>query len=605
MKGTWTRALLLGLALWLLCGAVALAGPVYYSGSITPIVEPEVNPGTFNILYKSGLGTGGEFTDGGFTADSWVEIKSAEALGFAAPVVSGKTYVFAGWSIQQQATLADALRPDARFGPGRTVQLKDDLTLWAVWLLSGGEDQARIVYHRNAGDTAKATRKYLSGEAIALPTLAEFGWSAPEGYAFAGWAGNASATVPTFYAGERVAVDGEDNALYAVWSEKGEHLDFSMYVSNNQWDKNGVLRNFKTGERAKLRMIVTNTGTQTIDKVVVYLTLKGAVIDEAEGYSVVDGEAVIRNLAPHETVMVKGHYKIRSADHSKKKLVASAAAFYGKREAYAEVKIPVKRTSGSSGGGTVALPAATPAPAMASPLFVYAPSSMELALGRVRAAYELAYPDRRVTIQFGDSLEQSGAIARLGTGDLFLSQGEEAMDALDIMADPLANPMRADRLLPYSRRVMAEDRAVLAGRTGLAPALSALPGLLSGGQAKLAISTGEDAAGDFARLILPELGLDPAALQQEGRLIACQSAKEVAASLVAGQATLGILTGTEAVNAGLVAAMPAEETLYAPVPYLAAILRDSRQQAAAQAFLSYLAGPEARIIFQNLGYDMP
>ena len=595
--------LLLGLALLLaLAAAQALAAvqpgePVtVYSRSITLPVEPDESPeaGTLYILYDPNGGSGPLSMDGDYAKGAKIALLSANDLGFTPPTTPEgvKAKVFAGWSTKKNAT-----KPEAAYAPGRTVTLKSSLTLYAVWVQEGKETPVSLIYHYNTGKGKKHTVNCMEGETVELLSLGGCGWSEPSNKQFLGWSTSDDAASPKFYPGDSVIVTGSKNHLYAVWETNGTHIRINKYITNKKWDSDGELKRFKSGDTVRFNIEVSNTGTETIKKVIVYEALKGAKIKKGGGYHVdSDGDAVIKDLAPQETVTVKATYVVKTADLYKHHLANTAYAYYGKGEKSDSVRIPVRHLK-STAAETEPVPTTTT-------VTVYADRSLALPLNRIRSLYELANPSSLINIVYGDAAlyTQQAASGMLG-GGILITNGDEQMDSLDIQADPDANPQRQDRILSSTRVDIAENAAVLAGRVGTQVRLEQLPSMLTSNQVRIAVSTGADTAGGYAREVFEYLGLEESALRASGALIETTGGDAVLSSIITGAADLGITPSADAIGAGLAAAGTVSDAASDPLVYPAAILRGTAAQAAAQNFLSYLRTAEARRVFESLGYQ--
>lgn len=587
----------LALALLLCAFALADEGDTVYSRAISLPVDPDPSPGTLVLTYDPGKGSGTatDDPDGPYAKKSKVEIKAETEFGFTAPTDPEITYVFAGWSTNKSATKADG-----KYQAGRTVEITKNLTLYAIWVKDGKETPTSLIYHENTGKNRKTNPDdtgdwYADGETVTLKGASDFGWN-PSKKTFLGWSTDPDAVKPRFEDGDKVVVTGKKNHLYAVWQSEGRHVSIRKYITNKKWDKNGDLILFKAGDTIKFNLEVTNTGDETISKVYVRELLKGAKI---KGKTDSDGDYTIKNLDPQETVIVKATYTVKSSDETKSKVVNEAYAYaLGGSEDYAWVRLPIRRRKAAT-----AEPYVTPEPVQPA-ITVYADESLAVALTRVRSAYALAYPDYPVNLVFGDAASYAEQFARGVYGDVFVAEGDAQMDAMDIWEDTLGNPQRLDRILSSGRVEAMENRAVLAGRFGAQAKYAQLPALLSSGQARLGISTGNDPAGAFAAEILSQYGLDAAQLRQSGALVEYASGTDAAAALIAGGCDLAILPAAEAQAAGLTAADIADDTLCDPLAYPAAVLKISASPNASQQFVNFLRGTESRAILTELGYTV-
>ncbi len=604
MKQNMSKRLLLALALLILSALClpALADhhhhTTYSRAVLLPVVEPDAKPeeGDLTITYNANGGKGSITDDGKYAPGAKIEIKSGSALTPPSPEKEGAAEkAFAGWSLDKLA-----LKPDPEYAPGRTVKLEKSLTLYAVWVQSGKQRTASIIYHYNTHGDKKYTQEYLDGEKVTLLSLGGCGWSEPKDETFLGWSADEYAVKAEFKPGQKVYVSGEKNHLFAVWQEDGAHISVNKYITNKKWDKGGNLYHFKAGDKVRFHIVVSNTGNVTIPKIIVYEALKGAKIKSGSGYHVDgDGDAIIKNLAPQESVVVRASYTVKSSDQTKKKVINTAYAYYGKGEESDSARIPVKKRSSSSSSTTTVVP--TPQPI--TTLTVYADRTLRTALNGIAYDYQLANSQVRINLIYDDSELLDTRIQNGTYGDIIITRTEEAMDVLDYAKDQTLNPTRQDRILSLSRAKIVYDAAVLAQPKSSAERMSfvTLAADLAAGK-KLAISSGEDDAGVFAREILDYQGLDVGALKASGQVIELNTQDEVMGAVLTGSVDAGILLGSDAAAANLLLSDTAANPLD-KVPYPAAILKTSISTGASQNFLDYLRGNGARGIFESLGFE--
>jgi len=223
-------------------------------------------------------------------------------------------------------------------------------------------------------------------------------------------------------------------------------------------------------------------------------------------------------------------------------------------------------------------------------LTVSAAASAQNALNELAPAYQHSRPDLKIIFNFGGSgiLEQqidSGAPV-----DVFLSASPKPMDML------------ADKglLAPGTRRDLLQNQVVL-----IAPQGSTAPNSfqeLAGSQVKL-IALGDPGsvpAGDYGRQVLESLQVWPAV---QSKLVLAQDVLQVLSYVVSGNADAGIVYATDAGESGKVrVAATAPPGSHKPVVYPVAVIKTSRNIAAARAFIGFLSGTEARAVFLRHGF---
>jgi molybdate transport system substrate-binding protein len=200
------------------------------------------------------------------------------------------------------------------------------------------------------------------------------------------------------------------------------------------------------------------------------------------------------------------------------------------------------------------------------------------------------FPQAKVVCNFGASGSLARQIVNGAPADIFVSAGPKPMD--DLAARGL--------LLPDTRRDLLRNEIVLVtARDGVSCFDS-----LSGPQVKH-IAIGEPnsvPAGDYGRQVLTALQLWD---RLQPKLVFAQDARQALTHVASGNADAGIVYATDARTEPKVRiACAAPPGTHDPVVYPMAIVASSRNAAAARAFAEFLAGAEARTIFQAHGFQV-
>ena len=536
----------------------------------------------YSIVYVPGSGASGSTKTYNYTMKSAEdtdtpkpEIKSASALGFTN---DGATFSYWSGSDGNQ------------YAPGSAVDLAStggSLTLTGVW---AGEKNASITIKDDKGNVIYSGSD-VQGWTLDLSTVSV---DVPDDKELTGWK-TSSGTVLGVNAVIRIT--GDDNVLTAVFKAKDPEkreaeISISKYITNKRWEKDGKIRLFKAGETVDFNIVVTNTGDKpTTDKIIVYDTLKGVKIKSGSGYSRDDGNAIIKaGLGEGRSVTIKATYTIKSSDLSKHKLVNMAYAYYRGHEIWDACRIPIRHRDSSDYVNTTTIT-------------VYADSSLSQPLNQIISDFELDYTDYSVNVVYGTDLTTISSIAAYGGSDVLITVGKDHMDFLDLSASTTANPNRNNRIISSTRITPVQNRAALVGRSGTVVTFRQLSGVLSSGQAKLAISTNaNEMASTFAQEAATSLAIDLSTLKATGAVIECANSAEVAQAVQSGKADLGIMSGSDAVAYGMTTADVANDGICTPVSYPAAVLRGSTRQSVAQTFVNYLRSTDARYIFNSFGY---
>jgi molybdate transport system substrate-binding protein len=227
-------------------------------------------------------------------------------------------------------------------------------------------------------------------------------------------------------------------------------------------------------------------------------------------------------------------------------------------------------------------------PARAAELTVFAAASLTNALQEVTAGRS------DIRFSFAASSTLARQIEQGARADLFLSADEEWMDYL-AKRDLIAADTRTASLSNTLVLVAPVERAA---PVTLAPGLDLAALLGPGGR----LVTGDPAhvpVGRYARQALERLGLWAVA---EPRLARSENVRAALVLVERGEAPFGIVYGTDAALAPkvrVVATFPADS--HAPISYPMAVVK-ARDSAAARELLARLTGPEARAIYQRMGF---
>ena len=168
-----------------------------------------INTQSFTVSYFIGEGSGTVPVDERkYAENSYADILSAS--GITPP--EGKTFLY--WQLED----------GTRYYPGAKIKVIGNLKLTAVY--GNTAKEASIVYYSNYPAGSNLSEKTVSLDGLAnntAITLDNAGFTAPDGYYFAGWNTMASGNGTAYEAGTEVGIDNTtENHLYAVWSEKKE-----------------------------------------------------------------------------------------------------------------------------------------------------------------------------------------------------------------------------------------------------------------------------------------------------------------------------------------------------------------------------------------------
>ncbi len=238
-------------------------------------------------------------------------------------------------------------------------------------------------------------------------------------------------------------------------------------------------------------------------------------------------------------------------------------------------------------------------------LIVFAAASMTETLTEIAELYKEAAPHVALTFNFDSSGTLKTQIQEGADCDVFISAGQKQMNQLDAAAGSEANPDGLDFVLAGSRCDLLENKVALCVPQGNPRDIQSyedLAAALQAGDVLLAMGNADVPVGQYTQKILAYFGLDEAELAAAGCLTYGSNVKEVAAQVGEGAVDCGVIYQTDARSQDLTVVDTAEAEMCGQVIYPAAVLRTSRHQEAAQAFLDYLKGGEAAGVFEAVGF---
>lgn len=249
--------------------------------------------------------------------------------------------------------------------------------------------------------------------------------------------------------------------------------------------------------------------------------------------------------------------------------------------------------SSSSAPVSSAEASAASEPAAATELTVMAAASLTDVMGEVVTAYKAIAPDEKVTCSFGSSGALQTQIEEGAPADIFFSAAKKQMDALEEKG-MIISETRKDLLINKLVLIVPKD-------------------------SKITQLTFEDTATDAVKKIgLGDPDSVPVGQYAEEAFTSLKILDKVKGKAVYGSDVRTVLTWVESgeVDCGVVyatdAAISTDVTLVGEAPegshkkvvYPAALLKATKNQAAAQAFLDYLCAPETGKLFEKYGFTL-
>ena len=237
-------------------------------------------------------------------------------------------------------------------------------------------------------------------------------------------------------------------------------------------------------------------------------------------------------------------------------------------------------------------------------LIVFAAASMTETLNQIAGLYKSVAPDVEIVYNFDSSGTLKTQIEEGADCDLFISAAPKQMNALDITSE--ANTAGLDFVLQGTRINLLENKVALAVPEGNPKNVTSYDQLIEGlkaGSLMLAMGNSDVPVGQYTQKILAYYGVSEEELAAAGVITYGSNFKEVTTQVAEATVDCGIIYGTDAYSAGLTVVDTATAEMCGQVIYPAAVLKITKNEEAARAFLDYLTGEEASAVFESVGFS--
>ncbi|MGW6564058.1 molybdate ABC transporter substrate-binding protein [Streptomyces sp. NPDC054975] len=218
-------------------------------------------------------------------------------------------------------------------------------------------------------------------------------------------------------------------------------------------------------------------------------------------------------------------------------------------------------------------------------LTVLAAASLSDVFKTAGAAYEKSHPGTKITFSFAGSQELVAQVSQGSPADVLVTADTKSMDKV-----------KADTSAPT---IIAKNRLVVATGEGNPHKVGDLKDLADA-KLKVVLAAPEVPAGKYSKQILEAQKITVKPVSQEPNVRAVLSKVEL------GEADAGLVYKTDAESAkDKVDAVEIPDAQNAVAQYPAATLKDSKNTAAAAAFVAWLSSPEGQKILQDAGFQKP
>ena len=225
-----------------------------------------------------------------------------------------------------------------------------------------------------------------------------------------------------------------------------------------------------------------------------------------------------------------------------------------------------------------------------TPLTISAAISLSNALQEIKSLYQSTKPSVNITYNFGASGALQQQIEQGAPVDVFFSAAAKQMNALQ----------QKDLLIPGTRKNLLTNSVVLITPEN-GPALSNFTDLTGSQVKKIAIGEPRSVpAGQYAQEVLTKLKIFDAV---KPKLVYANNVRQVLTFVETGNVDAGIVYSTDAKQSNAVRlGATAAKNLHSPIIYPIAVLKDSKNVAAAKDFVQFLSGSQAEGVFQKYGF---
>lgn len=238
-------------------------------------------------------------------------------------------------------------------------------------------------------------------------------------------------------------------------------------------------------------------------------------------------------------------------------------------------------------------------------LIVFAAASMTETLTQLGDDYMKEH--KNVTIQY--NFDSSGTLKKqIQEGadcDIFISAGQKQMNQLDKDASADVNTEGLDFVLEGTRFDILENKVALAVPEGNPAGINSYDDLtakLADGSIKMAMGNSDVPVGQYTQKILAYFGLNEDELVAAGAITYGSNVKEVTTQVSEAAVDCGIIYATDAYSANLKVVDTATKDMCGQVIYPAAVMKTTKNEESAKAFLKYLTEDTANKVFEGVGF---
>lgn len=225
-------------------------------------------------------------------------------------------------------------------------------------------------------------------------------------------------------------------------------------------------------------------------------------------------------------------------------------------------------------------------------LTISAAASLKDAFGDIKKLYAKESPNVTLTYNFGSSGELMTQIEQGAPADAFVSAGSKQMDELK-QKDLLINDT--------DKKLLKNEVVLIVPKTG--SSLKNFEGLTDSSIKKVALGEPKSVpAGQYGAETLTKMGIYD---KVQPKAVFAKDVKQVLAWVESGDADAGIVYTTDAkVSTKVKVIATAPEKYHSPIIYPEAVIKGTKNEKAARAFLKFLSTDSAKKVFQKYGFTI-
>ena len=238
--------------------------------------------------------------------------------------------------------------------------------------------------------------------------------------------------------------------------------------------------------------------------------------------------------------------------------------------------------------------AAAPAFA-ATELSVFAAASMRESMNQIAQMYQKVDPNVKIVYNFDSSGTLKTQIEQGAECDIFISAGQKQMNAIN------------DKfVMPGTRFNIVANKVVLIVPKGKnATNIRSFGDVVTDKVKLIALGNSDVPVGQYSEEIFKNMGIWDR-LKSENKITFASNVKEVLAQTAAAAVNCGIVYSTDAATSNAVEVVAsAPKDTHKPIVYPAAIMKNTKQKAAAEAFVKFLKGDACSDVFKKIGFAIP